>query len=79
MTARTPDGRRSGPAASTPTANAAAVPTPDTERAAKGSVQEAIGKLIGDDAVRARGTAEKKAATAAPPGKRPSPKASPPR
>jgi len=54
-------------------------PALDTTRAAKGSVQEAIGTLLGDDDVRARGTAEKKAAAAAPPGKRPSPKASPPR
>ncbi|MBJ6123728.1 hypothetical protein [Sphingomonas mollis] len=30
-------------------------------REAKGSVQEAIGKLIGDDAARERGTAEKEA------------------
>jgi uncharacterized protein YjbJ (UPF0337 family) len=30
-------------------------------REAKGSVQEAIGKLIGDDAARAAGTAERKA------------------
>lgn len=35
-------------------------------RVAKGSVQEAIGKLIGDDAVRERGTAEKQAAAADP-------------
>jgi len=35
-----------------------------TTREAKGSVQEAIGKLIGDDVVRARGTAEKKAGAA---------------
>lgn len=54
-------------------------PAPDTTRAAKGSVQEAIGKLIGDDAARARGTAEKKAAAAASPESGPSPKASPPR
>lgn len=33
-------------------------------RKAKGSVQEAIGKLIGDDAVRARGSAEKQAGAA---------------
>ncbi len=33
-------------------------------RKAKGSVQEAIGKLIGDDAVRRRGTAEKEAGAA---------------
>ncbi len=33
-------------------------------REAKGSVQEAIGKLIGDDAVRERGTAEKNAGAA---------------
>ena len=33
-------------------------------RTAKGSVQEAIGKLIGDDAARARGTAEKEAGAA---------------
>ena len=33
-------------------------------REAKGSVQEAIGKLIGDDAARERGTAEKKAGAA---------------
>ena len=33
-------------------------------REAKGSVQEAIGKLIGDDAARARGTAEKEAGAA---------------
>ncbi|WP_293876897.1 MULTISPECIES: CsbD family protein [unclassified Sphingomonas] len=33
-------------------------------REAKGSVQEAIGKLIGDDAVRRRGTAEKEAGAA---------------
>ncbi len=38
-------------------------PRADTgvERRAKGSVQEAIGKLIGDDAARDRGTAEKRA------------------
>ncbi|TVV75756.1 hypothetical protein [Sphingomonas solaris] len=35
-----------------------------TTRAAKGSVQEAIGKLIGDDAARDRGTAEKNAGAA---------------
>ena len=34
-------------------------------RATKGSVQEAIGKLIGDDAARERGRAEKDAGTAA--------------
>ncbi len=33
-------------------------------REAKGSVHEAIGKLIGDDAARARGTAEKEAGAA---------------
>ncbi|MET0359220.1 MAG: CsbD family protein [Pararhizobium sp.] len=33
-------------------------------REAKGSVQEAIGKLIGDDAATARGTAEKEAGAA---------------
>jgi uncharacterized protein YjbJ (UPF0337 family) len=33
-------------------------------REAKGSVQEAIGKLMGDDAVRERGTAEKEAGAA---------------
>ena len=33
-------------------------------REAKGSVQEAIGKLIGDDAARERGSAEKKAGAA---------------
>lgn len=33
-------------------------------RAAKGSVQEAIGKLIGDDAARQRGAAEKDAGAA---------------
>ena len=33
-------------------------------RKAKGSVQEAIGKLIGDDAARARGTSEKHAGAA---------------
>ena len=33
-------------------------------RVTKGSVQEAIGKLIGDDAARERGTAEKKAGVA---------------
>lgn len=33
-------------------------------REAKGSVQEAIGKLMGDDAARERGTAEKKAGAA---------------
>jgi uncharacterized protein YjbJ (UPF0337 family) len=33
-------------------------------RATKGSVQEAIGKLIGDDAAKARGTAEKEAGAA---------------
>jgi uncharacterized protein YjbJ (UPF0337 family) len=33
-------------------------------REAKGSVQEAIGKLIGDDAARQRGTAEKEAGAA---------------
>ncbi|GEM72721.1 hypothetical protein [Sphingomonas aquatilis] len=35
------------------------------KRATKGSVQEAIGKLIGDDAARERGRAEKDAGTAA--------------
>lgn len=35
-----------------------------TTREAKGSVQEAIGKLIGDDAARERGTAEKEAGAA---------------
>ncbi|HEX8445367.1 MAG TPA: hypothetical protein VF649_02025 [Sphingomonas sp.] len=34
------------------------------EREIKGSVQEAIGKLIGDDAVQERGAAEKKAGAA---------------
>jgi uncharacterized protein YjbJ (UPF0337 family) len=34
-------------------------------REAKGSVHEAIGKLIGDDAARDRGSAEKEAAAAA--------------
>jgi uncharacterized protein YjbJ (UPF0337 family) len=34
-------------------------------RAAKGSVHEAIGKLIGDDAVRDHGSAEKAAGEAA--------------
>ncbi|MEG3175481.1 hypothetical protein U1872_04505 [Sphingomonas sp. RB3P16] len=34
-------------------------------REAKGSVQEAIGKLIGDDSARARGAAEKEAGAAA--------------
>jgi uncharacterized protein YjbJ (UPF0337 family) len=33
-------------------------------RAAKGSVQEAIGKLIGDDAVRDRGVEERQAGAA---------------
>ena len=41
-------------------------PTPDakatTIREAKGSVHEAIGKLIGDDAAEAQGSAEKQAA-----------------
>lgn len=36
-----------------------------TAREAKGSVKEAIGKLIGDDDARARGAAEKKAAAKA--------------
>ncbi len=47
--------RDAGPDAGTK-AKAAAV------REAKGSVQEAIGKLIGDDAAEARGSAEKRAA-----------------
>ena len=34
----------------------------DKRAAARGSVQEAIGKLIGDDAARDRGAAERKAA-----------------
>ncbi|KQM22064.1 CsbD family protein [Novosphingobium sp. Leaf2] len=34
-------------------------------REVKGSVKEAIGKLLGDDDVRARGAAEKKAAAKA--------------
>lgn len=38
--------------------------TAAAEREVKGSVQEAIGKLIGDDAARARGAAEKKAGAA---------------
>lgn len=33
-------------------------------RQAKGSIQEAIGKIIGDDAARIRGTAEKAAGAA---------------
>ena len=37
---------------------------PTATRAAKGSAQEAIGKLIGDDAARLRGAAQKKAARA---------------
>ncbi len=36
-----------------------------TTREAKGSVHEAIGKLIGDDAARERGSAEKRAGAAA--------------
>ena len=36
-----------------------------TAAQAKGSVHEAIGKLIGDDAVRAEGKAQAKAAAAA--------------
>jgi uncharacterized protein YjbJ (UPF0337 family) len=36
-------------------------------REAKGSVHEAIGKLIGDDAARDRGTAERRAAELTPP------------
>ncbi|MFW2853170.1 CsbD family protein [Sphingomonas sp. TX0543] len=36
-----------------------------TTRAAKGSVKEAIGTLIGDDAVRAEGRAEKRARSVA--------------
>ncbi len=32
------------------------------ERKAKGSVQEAIGKLIGDDAMQERGAAQRRAA-----------------
>jgi uncharacterized protein YjbJ (UPF0337 family) len=43
-----------------------ATPAPNaaTTREAKGSVQEAIGKLIGDDVVQAQGTAERKAGAA---------------
>jgi len=37
---------------------------PAATRAAKGSAQEAIGKLIGDDAARLRGAAQQKAASA---------------
>lgn len=37
----------------------------DKRAAARGSVQEAIGKLIGDDAARAHGSAEKAAGEAA--------------
>lgn len=40
-------------------------PDQPSVRAAKGSVHEAIGKLIGDDAARARGSAEKAAGEAA--------------
>jgi len=52
------------------TRRSAAAPSGDAEaktaatRKAKGSVQEAIGKLIGDDAVTAQGTAEKEAGAA---------------
>ena len=52
--------RKGGKARATDEANAEAA----TTREAKGSVQEAIGKLIGDDAARERGTAEKKAGAA---------------
>ncbi|WP_242096343.1 MULTISPECIES: hypothetical protein [unclassified Sphingomonas] len=45
------------------------MPAPEAEvavvRAAKGSVHEAIGKLIGDDAARDHGEAEKRAGAAA--------------
>jgi uncharacterized protein YjbJ (UPF0337 family) len=47
------------------------VPARARSRAARGSVHEAIGKLIGDDAARDHGTAEKQAGTqrrGAPPG-----------
>ena len=50
--------RRTGDTPSGKTAKAAAT------REARGSVHEAIGKLIGDDAARARGTAEKEAGAA---------------
>lgn len=58
MTASRTPRPRTGSSADTPdnpAAKAAAV------RTGKGSVQEAIGKLIGDDAARERGTAEKQA------------------
>jgi hypothetical protein len=46
------------------------VPTPApasaTERAARGSVHEAIGKLIGDDDARDHGSAERRAAARPP-------------
>jgi uncharacterized protein YjbJ (UPF0337 family) len=41
-------------------------PEAATEEAAKDSVKEAIGKLIGDDAALARGAAERQAGAAAP-------------
>ncbi|UAJ10103.1 hypothetical protein [Polymorphobacter megasporae] len=64
MTARAKD-----PAAPTDAKAKAAV-----KRAAAGSVTEAIGKLIGDDAVRERGTAEKKAGAADASGRKTSPR-----
>ena len=50
--------RKAAHALATDEAEAAAV------REAKGSVQEAIGKLIGDDAARERGAAEKEGGAA---------------
>lgn len=50
MTIRKPSDQKSGDTAQTA-----------TTRKAKGSIQEAIGKLIGDDDVRRRGAAEKQA------------------
>ncbi|KQM30095.1 CsbD family protein [Sphingomonas sp. Leaf10] len=56
MSDRIPSDRKTGPAV--------AADKPSV-RAAKGSVHEAIGKLIGDDAACAHGSAEKAAGEAA--------------
>ena len=60
MMARRAGGKKPASVPATAQAKAEAAAT----REAKGSVQEAIGKLIGDDAARDRGSAEKQAGAA---------------
>lgn len=58
---------RNAPARPDPARPDPARPDPAATRAARGSVHEAIGKLIGDDAASAHGKAEKTAAADPPP------------